>query len=385
MNPFDGKKRTVPRPYLSGRRKEVLEKVNNNWELDSNDKVVLERYKKRIDQYDKQENFEDSFKDVSRAEGRGMLDFDFGGQAYYNAIKCLILAESGAGKSTLMCNLLFEIPLSFESIVLFCPESTYLNECYQSLKHVCENVGLKLFWIDSSLKECPEWSEEPEINENGSAQQIYQNTFGSIWIFDDIYNSHKRNTWIQQLYSEAFIRYRHMKISTYILLQGMSYLDSELVNNYSHIFLSSGFLSKPDIWAKTHSQEPENLEEMKQILETSPSPKHEFFYFKMGDTTLKHYVPLKFQSKHQVYNKMRFKVPKPLRPKKKQGGASISQVKEKILKESFKDINPNAESSTPVLPEPAKPITQGEMQNTIEQVQRPRGRKVKRGRFTFYY
>lgn len=82
---------------------------------------------------------------------------------------------------------------------------------------------------------------------------------------------------------------------------------------------------------------------------------------------------------------MRFKVPKPLRPKKKQGGTSISQVKEKILKESFKDINPNAESSTPVLPEPAKPITQSEMQNTIEQVQRPRGRKLKRGRITYYY
>lgn len=383
VNPFDKKARVRDYLYNTKRRQEILSKVNNDEMLNELDKNVLARYNKKIAELDKCASEKEQFKDLDRAVGKGVMSFKWKGSEYYNAIKAIILGESGAGKSYLMTSLLFEINNSFESITLFSPESTYQNECYQCIVELCDSIGMKFFWVDSCQKDFDihNYVPEPSINDDHSCNELYDNTFGSIWIFDDIYNSHTRSSWIQKLYSEAFIRLRHRRINTFVLLQGASYLDSELVNNYSHVFMSSAFVNKgEEMFKKLHTELPENMGDVMESIKQkdTSTAKHTFWYFKNGETHLQEYIPLNFSSKAQIKQKLKFKLPKPLRQSKRKG-EGIDETKKKLLIESFDEFNPSVKESKPVEAAPNKPISVNDLELAIK----PR-KKVRSGNIYYY-
>lgn len=399
-NPFNYQSQYRPM-YNTKRRQEVIDKVNNNEELSKIDSLVLDNYNKRLQILDTCASEKEQYSNLIRNPGKGIMNFKWKGSEYYNAIKAIILGESGAGKSYLMTSLLFEIPNSFESITLFAPESTYQNECYQCIQELCESVGIKFFWIDTTKKDFDihNYVAEPEINEDYSSNSLYDNTFGSLWIFDDIYNSHCRNSWIQKLYSEAFIRLRHRRINTFVLLQGASYLDSELVNNFSHIFMSSAFVNKgEEMFRKLHCEMPENFSETIEIIKSKdPSDaKHTFWFFKNGESLLKEYIPYEFKSKTQVKQKMMYKLPKPLRKIKnaekkniqkdsEKKNIEISKIKEQMLIDSFEEINPNVKESKPIEAKPNEPITKKELEIAVKKTIGVKKKKKIRVGNMYYY
>ena len=322
-NSFTGKQ-TTRKPYMTQKRKKLIERYENGLTDDQESQKVEELM--RLFELSKQsKKIEEQFNDVTRQASRGVLDFPASGMSYYNAIKILLIGSSGSGKSTNVLNLLLESPNSYEAIHLICPESSYNNETYTTLRFYCGKAGIKFFWSDSDSDVPLEFGNASEKDNRGSSKFLHDNKLPMFVIFDDCYKGNK-SSWITELMSECFIKLRHRMINTVISQQSANYIQSSVVLNWSHLFISGNFLTREGIWDRLKIPTPENLAEMNQHYQQCVDKRHQFYFIKMDDCFLKPYTPYKFQSSSQITTKFKYKLPKGVKEVEK---VDITKVREK--------------------------------------------------------
>ena len=131
-NSFTGKQSSKG-PYLTKKRQRMIDRYKKG-ESDEKEKTEVEELMKLFEMSKQSKDINEQFQDCTRQLSRGVLEFSAKGMEYYNAIKILLIGSSGSGKSTNVLNLLLESPNSYEAIHLICPESSYNNETYTTLR-----------------------------------------------------------------------------------------------------------------------------------------------------------------------------------------------------------------------------------------------------------
>ena len=306
-NVFTGNK-TSKGPYMTKKRQRMLDRYSRG-ESDDLECQKVEELMRLFEMSKQAKSIDEQFNDVSRCQSRGVLDFPATGMQYYNAIKILLIGSSGSGKSTNVLNLLLESPNSYEAIHLICPESSYNNETYSTLRFYCNKSGIKFFWSDSDSDKQLEFGDASQKDNRGSSKFLHDNKLPMFVIFDDCYKGNK-SSWLTELMSECFIKLRHRMINTIICQQSPNYIQSSVVLNWSHLFISGNFLNRDGIWDRLKIPQPENLQEMLQDYNNTEDKRHQFYFIKMDDSYLKRYTPYKFQSSTQIVRKFKYKLPK---------------------------------------------------------------------------
>ena len=306
-NPFTGRQITKG-VYMTNKRKKLIENYNSG-QTTAEESEKVEELMRLFEMSKQAKSIDEQFTDVTRASSRGVLDFPASGMSYYNAIKILLIGSSGSGKSTNVLNLLLESPNSYEAIHLICPESSYNNETYTTLRYYCGKAGIKFYWSDSDSDIPLEFGNADEKDNRGSSKFLHNNKLPMFVIFDDCYKGNK-SSWITELMSECFIKLRHRMINTIICQQSPNYIQSSVILNWSHLFISGNFLNREGIWDRLKIPTPENIAEMNQHYNQCADKRHQFYFIKMDDCYLKPYTPYKFQSATQITTKFRYKLPK---------------------------------------------------------------------------
>lgn len=306
-NPFTGKK-TRKGPYLTKKRKQQLDAYNND-QLSDKDAKDVEELMHLYEISKMKIPIEDQVKDLQRKSGKGILNFPHEGVKYYDAKKILLIGNSGSGKSTQVLNLLAESPNAYEAVHLIAPESTLNNETYQTLKFYLNKANIKFYWTDCDLPEQPTFGDAEQKDKRGSSKYIHDNKLGMFIIYDDVYKAQKQ-TWIQQLMSDCFIKLRHRLINTIVCLQSANYIPSAVALNWSHLFISGNFLDR-EIFPKVRLPDPDNLQEaINDYNNNTPDKKHQFYYIKADDSIIHKYIPYQYSSKQQIIKKFSNKLPK---------------------------------------------------------------------------
>lgn len=306
-NPFTGKV-TRKGMYMNKKRKDLVEKYNRG-ELDEKESKDAEELIKLYEASKMAISVDEQFKDLERYSGRGVLDFAHKGMKFYEAKKILLIGSSGSGKSTNILNLLAESPNSFATVHVICPQSTFDNEVYSTLRYYCKRAGITVYWSDSDNETPLEFGDADNKEKNGSSKFLHDNTLPMFVIFDDCYRGAKGG-WIAEMMGNGFIFWRHRMINTIVCVQTPNYLPSPVALNYSHLFISGNFLDR-DIWPKVRMPEPDNLNEaIKDYDENTEDKRHQFYYIKADDSIIHKYVPYKFQDKQQIVRKFKAKLPK---------------------------------------------------------------------------
>lgn len=305
-NPFTGK-RSQKGLYMTKKRKELLERYNND-NVSDKEAQQVESLMKLYELSKMKTSVDEQFKDLKRSYGRGVLEFSYKGVGYYNAKKIILLGSSGSGKSTQVLNMLAESPNAFEAIHVICPESTINNEVYTTLRYYCNQANILFYWSDSDCTEKLEFGDANEKDKRGSSKYLYDNKLGMFIIFDDTYKDNK-STWVKELMSDCFIKYRHRLINTIVCLQSPNYTPSTVALNFSHLFISGNFLER-DIWSKYKMVPPDNLKEAIEDYNCSRDKRHQFYYIKNDDCIIHKYIPYSFANRQQIINKFKQKLPK---------------------------------------------------------------------------
>ena len=155
----------------------------------------------------------------------------------------------------------------------------------------------------------PSFGNADEKDKRGSSKYIHDNKLGMFIIFDDIYKAQKQ-TWVQQLMSDCFIKLRHRLINTIVCLQSANYMPSAVALNWSHLFISGNFLDR-EIWSKVRLPDPDNLyDAITDYNNNTPDKKHQFYYIKADDSIIHKYIPYEYSSKTQIIKKFSNKLPK---------------------------------------------------------------------------
>lgn len=305
-NPFTGKK-TRKGMYMTKERKKLLDQYHRG-ELDDKESLDAEELMRLYELSKMTTSIEDQVKDLERYSGRGVLDFAHKGMKFYEAKKILLIGSSGSGKSTNILNLLAESPNSFSVIHVICPQSTFDNEVYTTLRYYCKKAGITVYWSDSDNEAPLEFGDADKKDKRGSSLFLHDNTLPMFVIFDDCYRGAKGG-WIAELMSNAFIFWRHRMINTIVCLQTPNYLPSPVALNYSHLFISGNFLER-DIWSKVRMAPPDNLEDAIHDYDATSDKRHQFYYIKQDDSTIHKYIPYKFKDRNQIERKFKAKLPK---------------------------------------------------------------------------
>ena len=306
-NSFTGKQSSKG-PYLTKKRQRMIDRYKKG-ESDEKEKTEVEELMKLFEMSKQSKDINEQFQDCTRQLSRGVLEFSAKGMEYYNAIKILLIGSSGSGKSTNVLNLLLESPNSYEAIHLICPESSYNNETYTTLRFYCQKSGIKFFWTDSDIEQKLEFGDATQKDNRGSSKFLYDNRLPMFLIFDDCYKGAK-SSHLSELMSDAFIKLRHRMVNTIIAQQSPNYIQSSVVLNWSHLFISGNFLNRDGIWDRLKIPSPENLNEMLEHYKNAQDKRHQFYMIKMDDSFLKPYTPYKFTSRNQIIQKFKYKLPK---------------------------------------------------------------------------
>lgn len=306
-NAFNGNQ-TSKGPYLTKKRKRMIERYNKG-ESSEQEARDVEELMKLFEMSKQSKDINEQFNDCTRQLSRGVLEFAAKGMNYYNAIKILIIGSSGSGKSTNVLNLLLESPNSYEAIHLICPESSYNNETYTTLRFYCHKSGIRFFWTDSDIDQKLEFGDATQTDSRGSSKFLHDNKLPCFFVFDDCYKGSKTSH-LTELMSDAFIKLRHRMVNTIIVQQSPNWIPSPVVLNWSHLFISGNFISKEGIWDRLKIPKPENLNEMLEHYQNCIDKRHQFYFIKMDDCYLKPYMPYAFTSRHQIIQKFKYKLPK---------------------------------------------------------------------------
>lgn len=307
VNPFTNV-RTRKGPYITKKRRDQIDKYNHG-QLGEKDAKDVEELMHLYEISKMKTPIEEQVKDLQRTGGKGVLSFAHEGVKYYDAKKILLIGSSGSGKSTQVLNLLAESPNAYEAVHVICPETTINNEVYQTLKWYLGKAGIKFYWTDSDLEIMPEFGDANQKDKRGSSKFIHDNKLGMFIIFDDVYKAAKQ-TWIQELMSDCFIKLRHRLINTIVCLQSANYIPSAVALNWSHLFISGNFLDR-EIWQKVRLPDPDNLQDaLNDYNNNTPDKRHQFYYIKADDSIIHKYIPYQYSSKQQIIKKFANKLPK---------------------------------------------------------------------------
>jgi len=308
-NPLSGR-RTTKSLYLTKKRKNLIDKVNNG-EGTIDDQKRVEELVKIYEMSKNIKPIEDQFRDVSRCAGsKGILSFAHSGVKYFNALKVLIIGSSGSGKSTNVLNLLAESTVPYRAVHVISPISTISNEVYTTLKYYLEKAGIAFFFTDSDqITEDMKFGDASIVDSNGSSRFL-TDIKPSFLIFDDILRSNSKNNPVYDLMCDSAVKFRHRLVSSMYCLQSASFIPSAVSLNYSHLFISGNFLAKDSVWDRLKTAPPDNLDEMISHYNTLQDKRHAFYYMKMDDSILHYYTPYKFVHKQQIITKFKYKIPR---------------------------------------------------------------------------
>lgn len=319
INPYTRKRMT----RLTKNNKDQIEKMKNiaeaNANTETNEKKVAEYYRilREINEMDKPAvDIDDQLYDMRpNKESKGIMEFDWDidcQDTYINAFT-LIIAPSKSGKSFLINQLLYELPQSFDKIIFFMGPDSWRNKCPQTLKYIADKVGIKTQWINTDNDTKPEFNDDPrmcyeEVHEDGSNRFIDNNTtYGSIYIFDDLYTKPQTH-WVVNLMDTMACMSRHRKTSCFIAFQGFSKLSNKIVDNSTRIFLYNDILKREDLWRKLKRPPPDNLQIVLGDIKNGLGTR----WYYLEDNDLVEYVPYEIVSKQQALTKMKNKLPKPI-------------------------------------------------------------------------
>jgi len=322
-NPFNNK---ITTRMIKSKRKLMNSMVNEiNTNIDQlktsgEDPVLLSQFNKMLNdlkQYDKpDQTIEEQLSDLKvNYNSMGVMDMQWDinmNDTYINSYT-LILAPSKGGKSVLVNQLIFELPQSFDKVCLFMGKDSYMNKCPKTLEHICKRAGLKVQWINTDNIDTIEFNENEDtcyndLNADSSSKYVYKNTmYGSVFILDDLYTC--RNPNIVNFIDEMAVKGRHMKVNSFVCYQGFTKLSNKIVDNATRVFIHQSFIEREDLWRKLKMPPPDNLHDVINDIHSGYGTR----WYYIDDCYLTPYVPYSFATPGQVIDKMKAKLPKPLK------------------------------------------------------------------------
>ena len=295
----------------------------------------IDEIKKSLEQYDiPSVDVETLLSDLNRSfDSKGPLEFSWGGNSTFQNEQVLVLGYSKSGKSVLINSLILELKQSFTYVVIFTGKSSFENEAAQCLKSMTESAGLQFSFFNTDVDKPVEYCEsgltfeeykKKYSEEDGSVSKLYNNSFPSVYLFEDLY-SKPVDSHIFKFIEDMSIKSRHDKISFFINYQSYTRLSSKILDNLTKLFIHKDFLPRQDLWKKLRINEPANL---KEVLAEPYEEQTRFYY--LDDGYLQPYNAYQYLNKNQVIKKMRSKASQGfINPKKKK----IYEEKTKIIKE----------------------------------------------------
>lgn len=233
----------------------------------------------------------------NKRKGCGVLDFKYGKSHHktYEAKFILIIARTFSGKSFLTVNLLCTMDLNnkYKQISLFCPDASNKNECYTSLRDICEHVGIEYKWYDSVDDK---FKKIKTVDELVSTYRLPDHNF---IVLDDIY---PLSRFTKQLIVSILSKGRHYKQNAIICLQSHSDVTNQsILSQVSHFFINSQILKRdPEFLPTKLKILPSNLDAILKSSEYMEDP-HQFFMLKQGCDELIAWKNPDCGSKQNVY------------------------------------------------------------------------------------
>ena len=311
-NPFTKKIQTKLSKQTQGFLDMLQKGTGNNSSVSKYSSSDIDTIKRELNKFDVPvKDIESQLEELERTkDSLGLMKFDWNaGQETYKNELVLFCAKSKSGKSYTVNSLILEMPQSFDSITVFTGKPSFENIATQSLKKACEAAGIHFFWINTDNKEAVDFCEadtsyddyEKFKMEDESYSKIYNNSFGAVHIYDDLYNKEKDH-WVVHLMDDIAIFGRHRKINAFILFQGFTRISSKILDNATKIFIYNEYLDREDIWPKLKIDEPDNLKEVQ-----AEQDKARFYY--LDDGMLMPYYNYDYPSKNAIINKLKAKTP----------------------------------------------------------------------------
>ena len=295
----------------------------------------IDEIKKSLEQYDiPSVDVETLLSDLNRSfDSKGPMEFNWNGRSTFQNEQVLVLGFSKSGKSVLINSLILELKQSFTYVVIFTGKSSMENTAAQCLKGMVESAGLQFSFFNTDVDKPVEYCEsgltfeeykKKYSEEDGSVSKLYNNSFPSVYLFEDLY-SKPVDSHIFKFIEDMSIKSRHDKISFFINYQSYTRLSSKILDNLTKLFIHKDFLPRQDLWKKLRINEPANL---KEVLAEPYEEQTRFYY--LDDGYLQPYNAYQYLNKNQVIKKMRSKASQGfINPKKKK----IYEEKTKIIKE----------------------------------------------------
>lgn len=323
LNPFNSKVNTK----VSKTTNLFIDKITTP---DKNKHKKIQETQKNIDEikYSLQkydipvEDIEEILTDLNRDfDSKGVMAFyeGLGNKTFMNQ-QVLVLSQSKGGKSYTTTSLFLELPQSYSLVTIFTGKASYENSAAQALRQMCEDAGVNFAWFNTDIDKPIEYSEE-NISfedykkkyemEDGSVSKIYNNTFPSCWLFDDLYTK-PTDSHIFKYIEDCSIKGRHKKISYFLLYQSYTRLSSKILDNLTKMFIHKDFLGREDLWKKLRIPEPSNLQEVL----AEPYEQQSRFYY-LNDDTLLPFNNYSYSSKSQIIKKLKSHLPVGFVDKKK--------------------------------------------------------------------
>lgn len=335
INPFNRKINNKLSKTTNTFCNKILKPEENKTKKIKESQKNIDEIKQQLEKYDiPSVDVETLLGDLNRVkDSPGPMLFSWGGNSTFKNEQVLVLGYSKSGKSVLINSLILELSQSFTYVVIFTGKSSMENTAAQCLKGMVEQANLQFSWfntdVDNPIEYCEDGLTFEEYkkkysNEDGSVSKIFNNSFPSVYLFEDLY-SKPVDSHIFKFIEDMSIKSRHQKISFFINYQSYTRLSSKILDNLTKLFIHKDYLQRSDIWRKLRINEPANL---KEVLAEPYEEQTRFYY--LDDGYLQPYNSYEYLNKNQVIKKMRSKASVGFIDKKKK---KIYEEKTKIIKE----------------------------------------------------
>lgn len=335
INPFNKKINNKLSKTANTFCNKILNPEENKTKKIKESQQNIDEIKKSLEQYEiPSVNVEELLSDLNRSfDSKGPMEFQWDGKSTFKNQQVLVLGYSKSGKSVLINSLILELDVPFTYVVIFTGKSSMENTAAQCLKSMTEQAGLQFSFFNTDTDIPIEYCEEgltfeeykkKYTNEDGSVSKLFNNSFPSVYLFEDLYTK-AVDSHIFKFIEDMSIKSRHDKISFFINYQSYTRLSSKILDNLTKLFIHKDFLPRQDLWKKLRINEPANL---KEVLEEPYEEQTRFYY--LDDGYLLPYNSYEYLNKNQVIKKMRSKASVGFIDKKKK---KVYEEKTKIIKE----------------------------------------------------
>ena len=199
---------------------------------------------------------------------------------FSNPATTLMLGKQGVGKTTTMINLMKNVfKKCFHNAILVMPENS-LNSIPQK-----DNIFTKYLGEDDIYNDYT-----PEILETiyERLESTAENGEFSILIIDD-FGSKMKSSQTEEILNRIIVRQRHLKVSTFLLLQNYFQLSKRIREVCQNIFMFNiGKSQASKVLAEQLELKPEQFDDFMSLYKKPNdymliSLKHKRYFFNMGD------------------------------------------------------------------------------------------------------